>query len=235
MGGRDDRIIGVLGGMGPLAGAWFMQRLVDLTPAERDADHVPAILVNDPRVPDRVAPITGEGASPVPAMLEGIGRLAGAGAGIVAIACNTAHRWHGEVADASPVPVLDMIAATADALAPRPTPGPVGLLATRGMIAAGLYQSALAARGLAVVVADDDLNESAVLPAIAAVKAGRMTEAESAARKAVQGMKEQGAQTLFVACTELSVCWPQDLRATTIDSCDELARAVLRWAGVSPR
>jgi aspartate racemase len=87
-----DRIIGVLGGMGPMAGAWFMQRLVSLTPAQDDSEHVPAILVNDPRVPDRVAPILGRGADPLPAMLAGVTRLEAAGAGAVAIACNTAHR-----------------------------------------------------------------------------------------------------------------------------------------------
>ena len=47
------RVLGVLGGMGPLASAQFMLRLTLLTPAERDQDHIPAVLWSDPRVPDR--------------------------------------------------------------------------------------------------------------------------------------------------------------------------------------
>ena len=44
-----DRVLGVLGGMGPLASAQFMLRLTLLTPAERDQDHIPAVLWSDPR------------------------------------------------------------------------------------------------------------------------------------------------------------------------------------------
>ena len=48
---RSERMLGVLGGMGPLASAHFMTRITVLTPAERDQDHVPAVLWSDPRVP----------------------------------------------------------------------------------------------------------------------------------------------------------------------------------------
>ena len=54
------KVLGVLGGMGPLASAQFMLRLTLLTPAERDQDHIPAVLWSDPRVPDRTS-----GTSPV--------------------------------------------------------------------------------------------------------------------------------------------------------------------------
>src|SRR4051794_25571021 len=68
----DDRqpgggkILGVLGGMGPLASAQFMLRLTLLTPAERDQDHIPAVLWSDPRVPDRTAARLGTGPDPLP-------------------------------------------------------------------------------------------------------------------------------------------------------------------------
>ena len=52
---QTARILGVLGGMGPLASAHFMLRLTLLTPAAREQDHVPAVLWSDPRVPDRDA------------------------------------------------------------------------------------------------------------------------------------------------------------------------------------
>ena len=261
MAAADERIIGVLGGMGPFAGAWFAQRLVALTPADGDADHVPAVLVNDPRVPDRVGPIMGaSGDSPAPAMIAGVRRLEAAGAGIVAIACNTAHNWYDEVAAAAAIPVLDMMAVAVDeaagaaeaagateaagaaeavgaaeaAEAIDAAAGPIGVLATRGTIAAELYQRVLADRGLPFVLASDALNDASVLPAIAAVKAGRMAEAEAAARHAAAGMAAAGSATVILACTELSVCWPRDLRDAAVDASDALARAALRWAGVTP-
>ncbi|MEM7225874.1 MAG: amino acid racemase [Pseudomonadota bacterium] len=229
MADTGERIVGVLGGMGPLAGAWFMQRLVVLTPPREERAHVPAILINDPRVPDRVAPLLeGRGENPLPAMVQGVRRLEAAGAGLVAIPCNTAHGWHAEIAAATSLPVLNMVEIAAQA----PLESPVGLLATRGTIQAGFYQSALAARGLRVLLAPEQINDDHVLPAIAAVKVGDMATAQEESRAAERALKAQGARSILLACSELSVCWPEDLRAGTLDACDALARAALRWAGV---
>ena len=50
-------MIGVLGGMGPAATLDFLAKLVRLTTVERDQDHVPVVVLSDPRISDRVAPI----------------------------------------------------------------------------------------------------------------------------------------------------------------------------------
>ena len=85
-------MIGVLGGMGPAATLDFMAKLLRLTPAERDQDHVPLVVVSDPRVPDRVGPILrGRGESPLAALQAGVRRLERAGARCIAIPCHTAH------------------------------------------------------------------------------------------------------------------------------------------------
>ena len=65
-------MLGVLGGMGPLASAQFMLRLTLLTPAIRDQDHIPAVLLSDPRVPERSAARLAGGADPLPALLRGV-------------------------------------------------------------------------------------------------------------------------------------------------------------------
>ncbi|CAM5185728.1 hypothetical protein CDEF62S_03828 [Castellaniella defragrans] len=63
-GGRPR--LGVLGGMGPLAGAAFTLRLVQLTDASRDQEHISVILVNDPDVPDRSTACMAGGAARFP-------------------------------------------------------------------------------------------------------------------------------------------------------------------------
>ena len=126
---------------------------------------------------------------------------------------------------ATELPVLNMIALAADRLAEGPDGGPVGLLATRGTIAAGFYQEALAARGLDCLVAPEALNQAHLLPAIAAVKAGSMDQAAAGALAAAREMRALGAGTLLLACSELSVCWPESARAGTLDACDVLAAA----------
>src|SRR4051812_6036337 len=86
-----DKILGVLGGMGPLASAHFMLRLTLLTPGEHDQDHIPAILWSDPRIPDRSAAGRGRGPDPLPWLMHGTEGLRQAGCGAVPIPCNTAH------------------------------------------------------------------------------------------------------------------------------------------------
>ena len=81
----QPRCLGVLGGMGPLAGVHFLRRLIEMTPASRDQEHIPVLLRNDPRVPDRTAAMLAGGKSPLPDMMQGIALLEDAGADCIAI------------------------------------------------------------------------------------------------------------------------------------------------------
>ncbi|NCY26523.1 MAG: aspartate/glutamate racemase family protein, partial [Alphaproteobacteria bacterium] len=110
---NTDKMLGVLGGMGPLASAEFMRSLTLQTPALRDQDHLPAILVSDVRVPDRTAARLGTGPDPLPALLRGIRILEGAGCGAIAIPCNTAHGWFDAMQAATALPILHIVDAAA--------------------------------------------------------------------------------------------------------------------------
>ncbi|WP_309139629.1 amino acid racemase [Siccirubricoccus sp. G192] len=118
-----ERFLGVLGGMGPLASAQFMARLTLLTPAERDQDHIPALLWSDPRVPDRTAARLGGGEDPLPALLRGLRGLEAAGCGAIAIPCNTAHGWFDALQAATGLPILHIVDAAAAELARLGVPG----------------------------------------------------------------------------------------------------------------
>ncbi len=88
------KILGVLGGMGPLASAQFMLRLTLLTPAARDQEHIPAVLWSDPRVPDRTAAGWPAARTRCPGCCAASRGLEAAGCGAIAIPCNTAHGWY---------------------------------------------------------------------------------------------------------------------------------------------
>lgn len=217
--------LGVLGGMGPLATAHFLRRLVELTQAARDQDHVPVIAWGDSTIPDRVGPIFGRGESPLPAMLEGLEVLTDAGATLVAVVCNTAHHWYDMMARATALPILHIAEA---ALAELPAGnGPVGLIATRGTLASGFYQARLAALGRSVIVPDDAEQDTLVLPGIATVKAGWTEEAAGLFRRAGAALATRGAAALVLACTEVSVAWPSDAAIPVVDATDALARACI--------
>lgn len=226
--------VGVLGGMGPLAGAYFMERLACLTPADRDQAHIPAVLVNDPRVPDRVQARLRDGPSPAPAMIRGLRTLAATGADCLVIPCNTAHLWFDELQRASPKPILHIVQATIESLrAQGVAEGPIGLLGTRATLQSHLYQQRLLAEGYSILEPDEETIGRLLEPAIKAVKTGQPEAAFDGVARAVDDLKRRGACAVILGCTELPIAIPHARRAgfgiPLTDSVDALALAAIRW------
>lgn len=228
----NEPILGVLGGMGPLASAHFMLRLTLLTDAVRDQDHIPAILWSDPRVPDRGAARAGTGPSPLPALVAGIAGLEAAGSGAIAIPCNTAHGWIDGMRAATRLPILHIVdAAAADLVRQHVPPGPVGVMGTAATLAMRLYQDGL---GRACLVPTEDEMTRLVTPAIALVKANRVTDAFAPLAEAAALLRGRGAQAVVLGCTEIPLAIlagdPASLGLPIIDTIDALARAAIAWA-----
>jgi aspartate racemase len=223
-------MLGVLGGMGPAATVDFLAKLVRLTPAERDQDHIPVVVVSEPRVPDRIAPIMeGRGPSPLEALRQGIRTLEQAGARCVAIPCHTAHHWYDGMVAGARVPILHIADAVLADLAGR-ADGPIGLLATAATLKAGFYQARLAAAGHACALPAAEVMATSVLPAIALVKRNRAAEAAPLVVEAVRHLRQRGARMVLLACTELPIALAAapDPPAC-VDATEALARACIAW------
>lgn len=229
-----DRVLGVLGGMGPLASAHFMVRLTLLTPALRDQDHIPTILWSDPRVPDRTAARLAGGEDPLPALLRGIRGLEAAGAQAIAIPCNTAHGWFAAMKDATALPILHIVDAAAAELRRLAVPGGrIGVMGTSGTLAMRLYQERLASQGYECLVPEPAEMDALVTPAIALVKANRVVEGYEGAAEAARRLAARGAAAVVLGCTELplAVAAGPMLPFPVADTIDALARAAISWAG----
>jgi aspartate racemase len=200
-----SRLVGILGGMGPLATVDLMAKIIANTPAGRDQDHVPVVAWNVPQVPDRQRALAGDGPSPLPAMLEGIARLNDAGASCIAIACNTAHHWYDELQAQSDAPILHIARITLDALRRDGAAGPVGLIATEGTIAARLYQDLLEPAGMRCLTPDADQMASLFVPCCYAIKRGEVEAGGRLLEAAAQALVARGASRLVLACTEVPV------------------------------
>ena len=229
-------LLGVLGGMGPLASAQFMLRLTLLTPAARDQDHLPAVLWSDPRVPDRTAARLADGEDPMPVLLRGIRGLEAAGCGAIAIPCNTVHGWHGQMAAATALPILHIVDAAAEDLARQGIHrGRIGVMGTAGTLAMRLYQERLEGRGYDCIVPDAAEMEALVSPGIALVKANRVAEAYSPLAEAARNLRARGAAAVVLGCTEIPLgiqAGPHaEIGLPLVDTIDALALAALRWAG----
>lgn len=215
--------LGVLGGMGPAATLDFMSKLVALTPASRDQDHLPVLVASLPQIPDRSAGILGHGEDPLPALLDGVRLLNRAGVGLIAIPCASSHHWHSELSAASGAPILHVAKATA---ARVPREGRALILATRGTLASGFFQDELLAHGMAFEIPAPETEQLAVDECIRRVKAGEVTCAAELLEDVLARARERGLHTVILGCTELPLA-ASEARSesmTLIDCNLELAR-----------
>lgn len=133
----SGRLVGVLGGTGPAATAYFLQRLVERTEARCDQDHVRTLAFNDTAIPDRTAFLLGRSdRSPLEALIEDGRLLEACGCDLLALPCNTAHGFFDELQGALGIPVVHMVRETA-AAASAVGLARIGVLATSGTRAAG--------------------------------------------------------------------------------------------------
>lgn len=136
----SEKVIGILGGMGPEATIDLFYKIIKLTPAEKDQDHLRIIIDNNPKIPDRIAAILGKGEDPLPVLQETARNLEKAGADFIIIPCNTAHYFLSSIQESIKIPILNMIEETAKETQKRiPQIQKVGLLASIGVYETKIY------------------------------------------------------------------------------------------------
>jgi aspartate racemase len=215
------KTVGILGGMGPEATVLLMQRLLQAVDARDDADHIPLIVHQNPAVPSRIARlIDGVGEDPGPVLAQMARDLQTAGAEALAMPCNTAHAYAPQIIAATPLPFLDMRAATVAAL-PK---GRVAMLASPAVRLTGAFDAAFAQASITPIWPKD---EAPVLALIRRVKAG---DSGTEAKQAMAALADAaGADHILVACTELSLLTGALQRPFT-DSLDCLVTAIRGFA-----
>jgi aspartate racemase len=214
----DSLTLGVLGGMGPAATLDLLAKIQAYTPAQSDQDHIRVIADINPKVPDRNT--TGSLAGPV--LAEMAGALRGAGADVLAIACNTAHAHADLIQRASGLPLIDMIETGASAA--RETGAMrVGVLGTKGALR--LYREYLAAQAMGLVTLDAERQE-AFMALLYRIKAGDTGAAAKREMKAfADALVAEGAETIIAGCTEVPLVMGQaDTRVELVDPAELLAR-----------
>ncbi|MEM6775258.1 MAG: amino acid racemase [Pseudomonadota bacterium] len=229
-GGGEEPVVGVLGGMGPAATIDLLQRVLALTPATSDSDHLRMLVDNNPKVPSRIAAlIEGTGESPAPTLIAMARGLEAQGAEFLVMPCNTAHHYHREVAAAVAIPFLnlmDLVRSELDLMAGSPRR--IGLLASSALRRIELYEPYVntAQRELLYPspACQDDL-----MGLILAVKAGRVERSHlRALSAAIDDLCTGGADVLLVACTEISALGDALVaECPVVDAADVLARAVV--------
>ncbi len=234
-----QKVIGILGGMGPEATVECFRLIVENTPASKDQDHLRIIIDSNPKVPDRTRAILGQGESPVPTLVEGCKILDRAGADFVIIPCVSAHFFLDEIRAKVTIPILSVFDVVAETLeSSYPGVRRVGLMATTGTIEGGLFQKRLAQSGVETITCAKDI-QRLVMEAIYDIKRGKLKESPERIRevlsKAAESLISRGAQAVIAGCTEIPLGLKRDdLEVPYFDVLSLLARAAIRHAGSEP-
>jgi aspartate racemase len=227
-----DRVIGIIGGMGPEATVDFYREIIRLTPAQKDQDHIPVLIYSNPRIPERTQAILHGGEDPTPYLIDAARILERAGAGILAIPCNTAHYFLPRVRPAVKIPILDMIEETF--LRTRAEVGDikaVGLLATTGTVESGVYRNIFTRHGVSILtpaVVDQDR----IQQAIRQIKSDTYDrERQDTLESIGSTLIKAGAQAVILGCTEIPLAFNvARVNYPVINATRVLAQAAVDWA-----
>lgn len=228
---NERPLIGILGGMGPEATADFYAKLIKATPAATDQEHLKVMIWADPSVPDRSKAIAGNGEDPVPSLVNGVQKLAEAGAAFYVVACNSAHAFLPEVRQQVDLDYLSIIEETADHISSLTHVKHVGLLATDATLDSRLYQDALRGAGVETLTPSSE-DQQTVMASIYAVKGGALSEEDrSSLVGVVNRMVDRGADAIIAGCTEIPLAlWGEASARPLIDPATLLANRVVAEA-----
>lgn len=228
----ENFILGILGGMGPLAGIELQKRVVQFSPAHKDQEHIKMVCFTNPHINDRTACLeTGTDFSA--SIAESLNQLQNFGATFGVIACNTAHAQIEQIHAQTDLPLVNIVAETVAAIKKDfPSAKTIGLLATNGTIHSGVYQKYLTQYDLTELLPDKKIQQI-VMDLIyneTGLKSGFIDNRinEYALNSLVQYLQNQGADLVILGCTELSMLKIDNER--TIDPLNIVAQKIVEMA-----
>jgi aspartate racemase len=233
------KTIGIMGGMGPAATVDLMSRIISMTDAVSDQEHIPMIVDSDTRIPDRTEAILGNGESPVPEMLASARRLEAAGADFIVIACHAAHYFVNDIKDRIGIPILEMPEETAKLLKIKEV-NRAAVLGTDGTVQSGLFAHGLERMGIQTVYPDEKQQKTVMSLVYDYVKKGEAVIPDSMREdimNLIGDLSSQGAEALILASTELPIAFSlMGLHSDAfVDPTFILAKSAIRMAGAKVR
>ena len=220
--------LGILGGMGPAASAEYITRLIQQTPASYDQEHIPFVLWNEPRTPDRSTSLRNGDNRPLPYLLQGIQVLKDAGCNFIVIPCNTAHFWYDELIKFR-IPIIHIVDSVAYSLCDADVnSGTIGIMGTQATIELGLYQNRLT--DWDCIIPTQEEMDNIVQPAIDLVKAGDLVKSHTMLMSVVDSLIARGARAVVLGCTEIPLAIREDNQngIPLINSIDSLVKVAIK-------
>lgn len=198
------KTLGIIGGLGPMATAYLLQLIIEMTDAKTDQEHLDVIVFDRPSVPDRTAHILDpQKPSPLPSMTATAQTLENLGVGVLCAPCVTSHYFYKELAASVSIPFLNMVEETAKELKTAGKKRP-GIMATTGTVSTGLFQSVFSGCGLKAVLPDESCQALVMSLIYDDIKAGKAADPEKF-RRVSEALYSAGCDCIVLGCTELSL------------------------------
>lgn len=196
--------LGVIGGLGPIATAYFYELIINMTDAKVDQEHLEMLIISKPSTPDRTEYILGKCSdNPVTTMIDSGKLLTGMGADYISIPCITAHYFHNELSEGITVPIIHIVKETAKYLKEYGV-HTAGIMATEGTIYSQLFQRELEAYSIEAIIPSKEGQSKITDLIYKNVKAGMPVDMEKFRSVSLE-LRNQGAEVIILGCTELSL------------------------------
>lgn len=194
--------LGVIGGLGPLATAYFYELLTKMSDVKYDQEHLEVIIYSVPSIPDRTGYILDHSKeSPVEKMVEIARLLESQGVDYIAIPCITAHYFHDALSSAVHIPIIHLVEEVGRYFECAGI-DTAGIMATDGTLSSQLFQNELHKRNIRTCT---PYHQEDVMHIIYNnVKASCDIEMDRFSRVSDELFK-QGAKKIILGCTELSI------------------------------
>lgn len=201
------KTIGILGGMGPEATAYFFNLIIKSTDAAKDQEHIPILIWNNPKIPPRTEAILYGGPSPLPLLVEGVKILEKGGAGLIVMPCITAHYFARQIARRAKVPFVNLLDESLR-FAKKRIPGmkKAGLVASSGTVKSRLFHKTFEKNGIEIITPEPN-EQRKVMDAIfgnSGIKAGFTAgRPRTTVVRVARRLIERGAEAVIAGCTEV--------------------------------
>tara|TARA_E500000178_G_scaffold251885_1_gene248464 strand:+ start:414 stop:1175 length:762 start_codon:yes stop_codon:yes gene_type:complete len=216
MNNQKNKMIGIVGGMGPYAGLDLAKKIFDLTQTKKDQDHVPLTLISNPeKIEDRTQFILGNTEiNPGIEISKIVRQLVDQGAKVIGMPCNTAHskKIINEIRDLPKnVHFINMISEVVKCIQKKYSKAKrIGLLATSGTISSRVYNEEIDKNDLfTILLSDEDqkkLIDDAIYNKKIGIKANSNPVHDNAKMKISLAIKKliiKKCDVIILGCTEL--------------------------------
>lgn len=194
--------LGIIGGLGSIASAYFYEMIIKNTKVRNDQEHIDMIILNHASLADRTSYIldnTQE--NPLPGLLEDVKLLNQLGCKMIAIPCNTSCYFHEQLQKESKIPVSNLIEDTIVYLE-KIGARKIYILATDGTISTNLYQDCAQKHDIKFRIPTEETQRLVMSIIYDEIKKGQKVTKEKWDK--INECLEEG-EYVILGCTELSI------------------------------